>query len=86
MQPILSSKTITDIYKKIGRTGKRIADLCEDIDEALCEYAMGSRKNDNEEARGAEQRYLRRLLVLTRILNRMNKLGEELDEEIHKAS
>ena len=85
MQLISSSRTTTAIYKEIGQTAERIADLCELIDEARCDYARSSWNNEDEESEEAERQFNNGILRLSKAMKRRNKLGRELNEKIHKA-
>ena len=86
MQHILnSSRTTTAIYKEIGQTAERIADICELIDEARCDYASSSWNNEDEELQEAERQFNNGILRLRKAMKRRNKLGRELNEKIHKA-
>ena len=85
MQPASNSRTTTAIYKEIGQTAERIADLCELIDEARCDYAISSWDNEDEELQEAERQFNNGILRLRKAMKRRNKLGRELNEKIHKA-
>ena len=85
MLPISGSRKINGICKQIGQTAEYIEALCEDIDDTRCDCASASWKGDNEEAVEEEQIYLRKLMALTRQVKRRTTLGEQLNEEIHKA-
>lgn len=80
-----SSRTTTAIYKEIGQTAERIADLCELIDEARCDYASSSWNNKDEESQEAERQFNNGILRLRKAMKRRNKLGRELNEKIYKA-
>lgn len=85
MLPISGSRKIAGIYKQIGQTAERIADLCELIDEARCDYASSSWHNEDEESEEAERQFNNGILRLRKAMKRRNKLGRELNEKIHKA-
>ena len=85
MLPISGSRKIAGIYKQIGNTAEYIEGLCENLEDARCDCASASWHGDNEEAIEEEQSYLRMLRALTRQVKRRTTLGEQLDEEIHKA-
>lgn len=86
MLPISGSRKIAGIYKQIGQTADRISLLCEELGYVRSDCAMASWDGDNEEAVEAERIYLRKLRALDSQVKFMEKLGEQLDEEIHKAS
>ena len=86
MLPISGSRKIAGICKQIGHTAEYIENLCENIDDTRCDCAMDSWHGDNEEAAEAERIYLRKLMALTRQVKKRTTLGEQLNEEIHKAS
>ena len=85
MLPISGSRKIAGIYKQIGQTADRISALCEGLGEARGDCAMASWDGDNEEAVEAERIYLRKLRALTSQVKLRTTLGEQLNEEIHKA-
>ena len=85
MLPISGSRKIAGIYKQIGQTADRISLLCEELGYARSDCAMASWDGDNEEAVEAERIYHRKLRALTSQVNFMTRLGEQLNEEIHKA-
>lgn len=85
MSPISGSRKIAGICKQIGQTADRISLICEALGYARSDCAMASWDGDNEEAVEAERIYLGKLRALNRQVRFMKKLGEQLNEEIHKA-
>ena len=86
MQLILnSSRTEKAIRNEINQTSKRINRLCEEIDSlrAQCYWYRYRKEICNLEE--AKERIEWRVVKLRKAINRMNKLGRELNEKIHKA-
>ena len=85
MQPVSNSRTEKAIRNEIQQTGRRIAALCEEIDSlrARCYWYRYRKEICNLEE--AKEMIEWRLGKLMKAINRMNKLGRELNEKIHKA-
>ena len=87
MQPTSnSSRTEKAIRKEIKQTSKCINRLCDEIDSlrAQCYWYRYRKEICNLEE--AKERIEWRVGKLMKAINRMNKLGRELNEKIHKAS
>ena len=86
MLPVLnSSRTEKAIRNEINQTSKRINRLCEEIDSlrARCYWYRYRKEIYNLEE--AKERIEWIVGKLRKAINRMNKLGRELNEKIHKA-
>ena len=85
MQPISNYRTEKAIRHEIHQTSKRINRLCEEIDSlrAQCYWYRYRKEICNLEE--AKERIEWRVGKLRKAINRINKLGRELNEKIHKA-
>lgn len=84
MLPISSSRTEEAIRNEIRYTGKRIASLCDEIGSlrASCRwYYIYGQILSFEEAR---ERIARKGVEVITLIDRMNKLGMELNKMIKK--
>ena len=80
-----SSRTEKAIRNEINQTSKRINRLCEEIDSlrAQCYWYRHRKEICNLEE--TKDRIEWRVGKLRKAINRMNKLGRELNETLHKA-
>ena len=83
MQPILnSSRTEKAIRKEIQQTGRRIADLCDEIDSLRADYAYYHYYGLVCDLVETEDKIQWKMGKLRKAINRMNKLGRELSKYI----
>ena len=85
MRDISNSRTEKAIRNEINQTCKRISRLCDEIDSlrARCYWYRHRKEICNLEE--AKERIEWRVVKLRKAINRMNKLGRELNEILHKA-
>lgn len=81
-----SSRTEKAIRNEIQKTGQRIAALCEEIDNLRADCYWYRHRKEICNLEEAKERIEWRVGKLRKAINRMNKLGRELNEKIHKAS
>lgn len=80
-----SSRTEKAIRNEINQTSKRINRLCEEIDSLRAEFYWYRYRKEICNLEEAKEMIEWRVGKLMKKINRMNKLGRELNEKIHKA-
>ena len=85
MQPTSNSRTETAIRNEIQQTGRRIAALCEQIDNLRASYHYYHYYGLVCDMVETEDKIQWKMGKLMKQINRINKLGREMNEKIHKA-
>lgn len=85
MRAILNSRTEKAIRNEIQKTGRRIATLCEEIDDLRASYDYYHYYGLVCDLVETEDKIQWKIGKLMKLINRMNELGRELNEKIHKA-
>lgn len=82
MQPTLNSRTEKAIRNEIQQTSKRINRLCEEIDSLRADCYWYKHRGEICNLEEAKEMIEYRVGKLRKAINRMNKLGMELNEMI----
>lgn len=85
MHPISNSRTEKAIRNEIDQTSKRINRLCEEIDSLRAQCYWYRHRLEICNLEETKERIEWKVGKLRKAINRMNKLGRELNEKIHKA-
>ena len=85
MLPASNSRTEKAIRNEIQQTGRRIAAICEQIDDLRASYDYYHYYGLICDLVETEDKIQWKMGKLRKAINRMNKLGRELNEKIHKA-
>ena len=85
MQPTSNSRTEKAIRNEINQTSKRINRLCEEIDSLRADCYLYRHKGDVCNLVDTDDKIQWKIGKLRKAINRMNKLGREMNEKIHKA-
>ena len=80
-----SSRTEKAIRHEINQTSKRINILCEEIDSLRARCYWYRHRGELCNLVETDDQIQWRIGKLRKAINRMNKLGRELNEKIHKA-
>ena len=86
MHPVSNSRTEKALRNEIQQTGRRIVALCEQIDNLRVSYDYYHYYGLIRDFVETEDKIQWKIGKLMEQINRMNKLGRELNEKIHKAS
>ena len=80
-----SSRTEKAIRHEIQQTGRRIADLCEQIGDLRASYDYYHYYGLICDLVDTDDKIQLKIGKLRKAINRRNKLGREMNEKIHKA-
>ena len=85
MSLVSNSRTEKAIRNEINQTSKRINRLCEEIDSLRARCYWYRHRGEICNLEETKERIEWRVGKLRKAINRINKLGRELNEKIHKA-